>query len=369
MNHQRLPALGTNEPQLPEARTVPWRRAFRPLFVWLAVSALLLAYDAHLRLLRRTRLVFAVAVAARYDWLREQREVHARHSVTSRVDLRPDLGSLALAADLADAALKLVSPTRPELAVEGRNPDKVRHLPARDYHLRVWPGGYLKELTVASKHGETNSVRVPFEYGQVQLVSEPAGAAAYEGDQQIGQTPKILPELKPGRFRFRMEQAGYEPVQVSFAVRGTETLTMRTNLVNIRYQVAMQQARRLAGGTSPDYRAALASVAEALDAQLSDAEATELKTRVEAQLAEELARMTGAQRQAEVAKRRQAAPALFQQVAAQLADAALFDTHSWTVRSDLATVCEALRRTFETGPEHRWTVERQTPENEGRVIF
>src|SRR5207249_1043886 len=105
-------------------------------------------------------------VTARYDWLREERQVRVRHGVTSRVELRPDLGSLALAADPTDAAFRLASLKRPDLAVDGHTPAELRHLPAGDYHLRVWRGDYLKELTVAIRRGETNVVSVPFEYGQ-----------------------------------------------------------------------------------------------------------------------------------------------------------------------------------------------------------
>ena len=457
-----------------DARRATRKRAFRPFFLWLPFAVLLVGWDAHLRLLSRTRLHFSVAVeghpltngysatldgaqaqagqriglshhmlqiampdaepeekrffawygrnalgefnltahkgaleiavdpppkvlmiagrwfstnlasvpvslatvpigdyrvAAVYDWLREEKPIRVQRGQKSRLELRPQVGSLDLTVEPKDAAFRLTSLNQPAVKLDGQTPAELRHLPAGRYHLRVWRGDYLKESTVEIKRGETNRITVTFEYGQVQLVSEPAGATVYDGDREIGQTPRVFNDLKPGRYRFRLEQAGYEPAQVGFEVRGSEPVTVKTNLVNIRYKAAMQKARRLVSSSPLDYREALAAATETLDAQPGDPEATELRTKLEAGLAADQARQAEAQKQTELATRRLSGANLFKQETDKLKDAALFDAHMWTVQTNLAAVCEALRRTFEKGPQHRWTVEKQTGDGDTSAMF
>lgn len=463
----------TNKPSI-KARKRAWIRAFRPFFAWLPIGGLLVAADAHLRLLEKTSVFFRVSVeghaiqtgytasldslpvspgrrvglgwhtlhlavedaepieqrcfiwygrndlgefklaahkgaleivldptpidiqvtgrrfsekvhespaffsaltvgeytvAARYKWLQEKQVVRVQHGNTNRLVIQPDLGSLDVSVEPPDAQFRLASLNRTDVVLNDRVPGHVRHVPSGEYRLRVWRGDYLKESKVEIKRGQTNQVSVVFEYGQVQVVSDPVGATVYHGEQAIGQTPKVFSELKPGRYQFRLEQAGYEPAQISFEVRGAEPLTIRTNLVNIRFKTAMQKARRLASASRPDYQETLASLAEALEAQPGDPEAAEFKARVEAEFASHQARLAEAQRNAELAQRRQSGANLFKLETDKLKHAALFDAQMRTVHTNLATVCEALRRTFEKGPQHRWTVEKETAEEDARVIF
>ncbi len=451
-----------------------WNRAFRPFIIWLPIATLLLAADAHLRLLKQTKVFFSVtvegfamqadhtallssrpvmpgglvvpgwrtfrlsandadpiqqrrficygsnylgafklsaqkgaleiaaepaandfqltgrwfsaprekcpalfpavpigdyAVIARYDWSQVEKKIRVERGRTNRVLIRADVGDLDLVTDPAEAQFRLASVDHSDIVVTNHAPAHLRHLPTGEYHLRVWRGDYLKEARVAITHGETNHLTVAFEYGQAQVVSDPTGATVYVGNQAIGQTPKVLSGLKPGRYHFRLEQAGFEPAEVTFEVGDDQPVTVRTNLVNIRYRAAMQKARRLADAPRPDWHETLATLTEALDAQPNDQEALALKTKVETQLAVDQAHVAETQRRAELAKRRESAPNLFADETAKLADSTLFDVHHWTVHANLATLCAALRRTFEKGPQHSWTVEKEAQEQDGLVIF
>jgi hypothetical protein len=298
-------------------------------------------------------------VTARYDWSQEEKTIRVRRGVTSRLEIRPEVGSFDLTAQPADAEFRLTSLKQQAVTLSDRAPALVQHLPGGAYHLRVWRGDYLKESTVEIKRGETNRVTVAFEYGQVQLVSDPSGATVYAGKEIIGQTPKAFSELKPGQYRFRLEKTGHESAEVSFEVRGAESLTLRTNLVNIRYKAAMQEAWRLGNASQPDYRQALTSVSEALDSKPGEAEAMELKAKLETALTAYDAQMAEERQRAELAQRKQLASDQFSQTTDRIKDATLFDTHRWTVQGKITTVNAALLRSFDK-PPMRWTMQRQT---------
>jgi hypothetical protein len=104
-----------------------------------------------------------------------------------------------------------------------------------------------------------------------------------------------------------------------------------------------------------------------------DADALTLKIELEAALqkreAQQQAQLAQQQQQAEWERRRKLAPDRFKEVTDKLKDAALFDTHHWTVKGNQTAVREALLRTLAKGPQHAWTVEQETPEQEGCIVF
>jgi eukaryotic-like serine/threonine-protein kinase len=48
-------------------------------------------------------------------------------------------------------------------------------------------------------------------YGNIELLSEPPGAAIYEGDQMLGTTPYRANNVRSGKLEYRLQLAGYEP--------------------------------------------------------------------------------------------------------------------------------------------------------------
>jgi hypothetical protein len=257
--------MHTAHPDSAQARRQLWKRAFRPFFLWLPIAALLLAVDAHLRLLKSTKVFFGVSVeghplqtnysahlgslpvspgqqvlpgwrlfrlaandtepvaqrrfvwygsnylgevnltahkgaleivadpapndlqitgrwfsttlkqspaflpavpvgkytvTARYNWSQEEKTIRVRRGQTNRLAMRPDLGSLDLAVQPAEAKFRLTSLKRPDIVVNGHAPAQLCHLPSGEYHLRLWRGDYLKESTVEIRRGETNRLTV-----------------------------------------------------------------------------------------------------------------------------------------------------------------------------------------------------------------
>jgi hypothetical protein len=131
---------------------------------------------------------------------------------------------------------------------------------------------------------------------------------------------------------------------VKIAIEGTNTVTIRTDLLSIRYAESLRNAVREASSRSPNYRAALAHIATALEERPSDPEGLRLKVQYEAALKD--SELKAAERTArDLVEAQNRLPAeQFASATRSYADVELFDTHRWEYRSDLDSVRAALFR-------------------------
>jgi formylglycine-generating enzyme required for sulfatase activity/serine/threonine protein kinase len=75
-----------------------------------------------------------------------------------------------------------------------------------------WPEQRQK-LEVSA--GRENSAHFVFRNGSVKITSAPGGAAVFEGERELGRTPLLIQEVKPGTVRYDLRLAGYKPAAIT----------------------------------------------------------------------------------------------------------------------------------------------------------
>jgi len=91
---------------------------------------------------------------------------------------------------------------------------------------------------------------------------------------QAGTPLKVL-ELKPGAWKFTLQQNGYEAVTASLAIAAGQVGSFHTNLISVNYTGSMKKAQQAMA--TEDYDTALTAVGEALVTKPGDAEALALQ--------------------------------------------------------------------------------------------
>lgn len=307
-------------------------------------------------------------IASVFEHVREQHEVRVGHNETNLFVIKPNLGTVRVSSDPTGGTFRLSAGGQNPFRTEGDTPALVTGLPAGKYQLVVWRGDYVKEMPLDVKKWETNEVSVVFEYGEVKVVSDPDGATIFLGDKELGQTPRTLSKLKPGPYRFRLEKAGYASALVSTELLGTNSITIRTNLLNIRYTEAIANARREAGSLSPDFRRALASIELALKEKPDDPEALTLKSELAVALQGQEEREAEQKRRAELDARRLSANQTFDQATTGIRQAELFDTHRWEFQLQIENVRTGLLRALSKSSP-AWTVDKEIRVNPTSILF
>ncbi|HEX3619940.1 MAG TPA: bifunctional serine/threonine-protein kinase/formylglycine-generating enzyme family protein [Candidatus Udaeobacter sp.] len=97
----------------------------------------------------------------------------------------------------------------------GRTPLRL-DLPARMHeliaHLDGWPDE-PKEINVEPQRD--NAVHFVFANGSVKITSAPGGATVIANRKDLGQTPLVIEEVKPGDVTYELRLSGYKPGSVS----------------------------------------------------------------------------------------------------------------------------------------------------------
>jgi hypothetical protein len=147
-------------------------------------------------------------VARRGDWeMRDQVEVE-RTKTTSK--------SFAF----VSATTNITSePSGAEVFVDaksrGRTPLRL-DLPARAHqlvaHLDGWPDEQQKLEVTPQRE---NTVHFVFANGSVKITSAPGGATVIANGKELGQTPLVIEEVKPGDVTYELRLSGYKPNSVS----------------------------------------------------------------------------------------------------------------------------------------------------------
>jgi eukaryotic-like serine/threonine-protein kinase len=97
----------------------------------------------------------------------------------------------------------------------GRTPLRL-DLPARPHellaHLDGWPDEQQKIDVNAQRE---NAARFVFANGSVKITSAPGGATVIANGKELGQTPLVIEEVKPGDVSYELRLAGYKPGAVN----------------------------------------------------------------------------------------------------------------------------------------------------------
>ena len=97
----------------------------------------------------------------------------------------------------------------------GRAPLRL-DLPARPHdlvaHLDGWPDEQQKIDVNAQRE---NAAHFVFANGSVKITSAPGGATVIANGKDLGQTPLVIEEVKPGDVTYELRQTGYKPGSVS----------------------------------------------------------------------------------------------------------------------------------------------------------
>jgi hypothetical protein len=97
----------------------------------------------------------------------------------------------------------------------GRTPLRL-DLPARPHelvaHFDGWPDE-LQKIDVNAQH--ENAAHFVFANGSVKITSAPGGATVIANGKDLGQTPLVIEEVKPGDVTYELRLSGYKPGSVS----------------------------------------------------------------------------------------------------------------------------------------------------------
>lgn len=118
------------------------------------------------------------------------------------------------------APVKITSePTGAEIAIDGasrgRTPLQL-DLPASSHlltaHLAGWPNEEQK-IEIAGR--QSNTAHFVFANGSVKITSAPGGATVRANGKELGQTPLVIEEVKPGDVTYELRLSGYNPTTVT----------------------------------------------------------------------------------------------------------------------------------------------------------
>jgi eukaryotic-like serine/threonine-protein kinase len=147
-------------------------------------------------------------VARRGDWeMRDDVEVQ-RGETTSK--------SFAFVSAITNITSE---PSGAEVFVDGKSRGRTPlrlDLPARQHqivaHLDGWPDEQQKINVSAQRE---NAARFVFANGSVKITSAPGGATVMANGKELGQTPLVIEEVKPGDVTYELRLSGHKPSSVT----------------------------------------------------------------------------------------------------------------------------------------------------------
>jgi len=160
----------------------------------------------------------------------------------------------------------------------GRTPATLKGLSTGSYLLSMKRGDYEKSTNIVVHSFAITRAKLLFEYGKMEIQSNPAGATVFEGNREMGRTPLVLSDLRPGTYSYRLTLNDYADASVSAVVVGNETRVVETNLVSLKYTQAMQNARDYL--RSANFTDALKGVEFALEIKPADELAAALRSEI-----------------------------------------------------------------------------------------
>jgi eukaryotic-like serine/threonine-protein kinase len=119
-----------------------------------------------------------------------------------------------------NAALNVTSePNGAEISLggapRGKTPLRIE-VPARSHELIARFDGWPQESqTIDVKLNLENSAQFVFANGSIKITSAPGGASVLSNGRELGHTPLVIEEVKPGKVNYELRLAGYKPAVVT----------------------------------------------------------------------------------------------------------------------------------------------------------
>jgi hypothetical protein len=275
-------------------------------------------------------------VSAQYPHWSQSQNVTVYDSQSVLCNFAPQLGVVHLTSN-KDGAMYLLQST--DQTFTGDLPVVLADLPVENYQLTVTHHRQHIKKPVTIEAGATNEMPVQFVFGAVRIESNPTGASVTTTNgSYLGQTPLDLLDVPPQMAQLNLSLSGYEPVPIVVEVVADQTNSYRTNLVNIRYVSAMQDAR--AAFAAGNYEAAFQTTTEVLNATPGDADALALQAEADSHLVAERERQEQLKRPREV----------FNDMCQQNPDASLFTTHELKTDKPAEEVAAAIAKSLSSEP-------------------
>jgi hypothetical protein len=99
--------------------------------------------------------------------------------------------------------------------LRGRTPLRI-DVPARSHELLMRLAGWPDQRqSVVVEARRENTARFVFANGSVKITSAPGGATVATNGRELGQTPLVIEEVKPGAVSYELRLAGYKPVTIT----------------------------------------------------------------------------------------------------------------------------------------------------------
>ena len=117
--------------------------------------------------------------------------------------------------------------------LRGRTPLRIE-LPARPHELVAQLDGWPAErqtLVVEGRH--ENSAHFVFANGSVKITSAPGGATVLGNGHELGQTPLVIEEVKPGQVNYDLRLAGYKLTSITGQVEPQQQTFLAARLEKI----------------------------------------------------------------------------------------------------------------------------------------
>ncbi|CAN5562393.1 hypothetical protein BH20VER3_BH20VER3_16590 [soil metagenome] len=112
----------------------------------------------------------------------------------------------------------------------GKTPTLLRDLPTGVYTVTAQREGLALKDQLEVKRGEVTLKSFQFANGSVKIISAPAGATVSLGGVELGQTPLLLDEVKPGEVSYQLTLAGFKTAEVHGSIRPNEQIFLAARL-------------------------------------------------------------------------------------------------------------------------------------------
>ena len=117
-----------------------------------------------------------------------------------------------------------------EATRSGKTPALLHDLPTGVYELVAKQADWELKDKIEIKRGAVALKTFRFANGSVKIISAPAGAKVSLGEKELGATPLLLDEVKPGAVSYQLQLTGFKPTEVSGEVRPNEQTFLAARL-------------------------------------------------------------------------------------------------------------------------------------------
>ena len=147
-------------------------------------------------------------VARRSDWTMQE-TVEVQRNETARKAFAFVSAIVSLTSEPAGAEILVDNKTQGKAPVRAELRCGSHELSAR---IDGWPEQHQTMEVVAKRE---NAAHFVFRNGSVKISSAPSGATVFEGERELGRTPLLIQEVRPGTVRYDLRLAGYKPTAIT----------------------------------------------------------------------------------------------------------------------------------------------------------